>query len=271
MDNGIHFISGLPRSGSTVLAALLRQNPRFQAGVTSPVGSLFVGLMRQMTQENETALYIDDERRASVLRGVFDNYYDREHRHQVVFDTNRLWCAKVAALALLFPNARIIACVRHVPWIIDSLERLVQANAFEPSRIFNFDATQTVYVRYELLAANIGLVGFAWNALREAFYGLHADRLMLLTYETLTSDPEQAMQAVYDFIGEPIYKHDFSNVALDASEYDARLGAPGLHRLRPVVGAEPRASILPPDLFRRVEKDSFWLEPEARQRGVRIV
>jgi sulfotransferase len=29
MQNGIHFISGLPRSGSTLLAAILRQNPRF--------------------------------------------------------------------------------------------------------------------------------------------------------------------------------------------------------------------------------------------------
>ncbi|MEG4240263.1 sulfotransferase [Microcoleus sp. Pol14C6] len=33
-----HFISGLPRSGSTLLAALLRQNPRFHAAMTSPVG-----------------------------------------------------------------------------------------------------------------------------------------------------------------------------------------------------------------------------------------
>ena len=38
MRNGIHFISGLPRAGSTLLAALLRQNPRFSAGMTSPVG-----------------------------------------------------------------------------------------------------------------------------------------------------------------------------------------------------------------------------------------
>jgi sulfotransferase len=32
MDNGLHFISGLPRSGSTLLAALLRQNPFLHAG-----------------------------------------------------------------------------------------------------------------------------------------------------------------------------------------------------------------------------------------------
>jgi len=33
-----HFISGLPRSGSTLLAAVLLQNPRFRAGMSSPVG-----------------------------------------------------------------------------------------------------------------------------------------------------------------------------------------------------------------------------------------
>ncbi|HEY1258113.1 MAG TPA: hypothetical protein VGF34_02605 [Stellaceae bacterium] len=32
MQNGIYFISGLPRSGSTSLAALRRQNPRFRPG-----------------------------------------------------------------------------------------------------------------------------------------------------------------------------------------------------------------------------------------------
>ena len=37
MQNRLHFISGLPRSGSTLLAALLRQNPRFSAGNLSIV------------------------------------------------------------------------------------------------------------------------------------------------------------------------------------------------------------------------------------------
>jgi sulfotransferase len=38
MQANIHFISGLPRSGSTLLSAILRQNPRFHAGMTGPVG-----------------------------------------------------------------------------------------------------------------------------------------------------------------------------------------------------------------------------------------
>src|SRR2546423_12637148 len=123
-------------------------------------------------------------------------------------------------IARLFPAARIIACVRHVPWILDSIERLVQANALEPSRMFNFDSTQTIYVRYEVLGANVGMVVLPWNALREAFYGPHSYRLMLLRYETLSTEPERALRAVYEFIGEPYFAHDFAHVELDTGDYD---------------------------------------------------
>jgi len=33
----LHFISGLPRSGSTMLSSILKQNPRFTASMTDPV------------------------------------------------------------------------------------------------------------------------------------------------------------------------------------------------------------------------------------------
>jgi hypothetical protein len=59
-----------------------------------------------------------------------------------------------------------------------------------------------VYSRVEGLAGANGMVGFAWNALREAFCGEQASCLLALTYETLTSNPEAAIAAVYDFIGE---------------------------------------------------------------------
>ena len=75
MRNGIHFISGLPRSGSTLLAALLRQNPRFSAGMTSPVGSLFNAMLRETSQRNEAAVFIDDDLRQRLLRAVFEAYY----------------------------------------------------------------------------------------------------------------------------------------------------------------------------------------------------
>lgn len=73
MENGIHFISGLPRSGSTLLAAILRQNPRFHAGMSSPMGSLFMALQGAISRRNEASVFIDKSQKHELLKGLFDN------------------------------------------------------------------------------------------------------------------------------------------------------------------------------------------------------
>jgi sulfotransferase len=272
MNNGLHFISGLPRSGSTLLSALLRQNPRFHAGMTSPVGSLFNAMLREVSQGNETAVFIDDTQRTALLWSVFDAYYADIHPTKVVFDTNRLWTTKLPSLTTLFPDSKMICCVRHVSWIMDSIERLIRRNRFELSKIFNFEAGGTVYSRVDGLSGAAGMVGFAWNALREAVYGEHADRLILVTYDTLTANPLRALREIYDFIGEPQFTHDPDNVSFDeAAEFDARLGTPGLHSVSPAVRATERKTLLPPDLFSRFEQDAFWRDLRQLPSNLRVV
>jgi hypothetical protein len=64
----LHFIAGLPRSGSTLLAGLLRQNPRFAAAMTGPVGGIVGTLLNAMSPQNETAVFLDEAKRQSILR-----------------------------------------------------------------------------------------------------------------------------------------------------------------------------------------------------------
>ena len=270
MPHRIHFISGLPRSGSTLLSALLTQNPRFHAGMSGPVGGFFTSLLGQMSGANEFSVFLDATQKKAILKGVFENYYAAQ-RDKVVFDTNRLWCSKMAALSDMFPEARVIACVRETAWIVDSIESLIQRNAFEMSKIFSFDAGGTVYGRAEAVSSGNGMVGFALNALKEAYFGAHTKNLMLLRYETLTQSPAAAMQAVYDFVGETVFQHDFNNVVFDADEFDARLGTPGLHRVGRQVRHDRRETILPPDIFRRYDDDNFWNNAALNKHRVRVV
>lgn len=267
----IHFISGLPRSGSTLLAALLRQNPRFYANMSTPLAGMVNAMLGEMSDRNELSTFITDTQRRRTLRGLFEHYYGEEFAAEVIFDTNRAWCAKLPVLCGLFPDVKMIACVRHVSWIIDSVERVIRNNALRPSSIFNFQAGGTIYSRAEGLANGDGMVGFAYNALKEAFYGEHAQHLMLLQYETLVRDPAKAMAAVYEFIGTTPFQHDFDNVQFDAEEFDERSGTPGLHAIRKKVATQERATLLPPDVFRRFENDAFWLNAQANIRGVRVV
>ncbi|AKV05967.1 MULTISPECIES: sulfotransferase family protein [Pseudomonas] len=264
-----HFISGLPRSGSTLLSAILLQNPRFHAGMTSPVGALFSGVLEQCSAGSEFGAVIDTDMRRRLLRGLFDSYYADKADKPVVFDTNRLWSSRLPAISDLFPQARVIACVRNVAWVMDSIERLYRANPFENTKLFG-DAVErnTVYSRCETLAQRNRLVGFAWAALKEAYYGEHADSLLIVDYDLLTQAPDRVMRLVYDFIGEPWFEHDFDNLAYDAPEFDQALGVSGLHKVKPKVELQSRRTILPPDLFKQYAELSFWLDGSASAANV---
>jgi sulfotransferase len=272
MQNGIHFISGLPRSGSTLLSALLRQNPRVHAAMTSPVGSLVSNLLRAMSQENEGAIFIDDDQRARIVKACIEAYYADIHPTQVVFDTNRQWTTRLSALARLYPEAKVICCVRSPAWVLDSLERLTRRNSLEPSGIFKFDPGGTVYSRVEGLSGGAGMVGYALSALREAVFDEGASRLLLVRFESLTHDPRATLAAIYDFIGEPGFEHDPDHIEqdYDALAFDMRLGAPGLHTVGSKVRPVTRRTILPPDLFAK-HQDAFWEKPDELPRGLRVI
>ncbi|HXT08857.1 MAG TPA: sulfotransferase [Roseiarcus sp.] len=271
MEQGIHFISGLPRAGSTLLSALLRQNPALHADITSPVGSLVTAMLRTISQGNESALMLDDAQRERLLCGVFDNYYHALHPVKTVFDTNRGWTTRLTLLATLFPQAKMICCVRQIPWILDSIERLIRQNRWELSKLFDFDPGGTVYSRAAGLMGPDGLVGFAISAIKQAMHSVEADRLLLVPYDVLTGDPAYALKQIYEFAGLPPFAHDFENVAFDATEFDARLGTPGLHRIAQKVARTERQSILPPDLWRRYEGEALWRYAKFNVRGVRIL
>ena len=271
MLNGIHFISGLPRSGSTLLAGILRQNPRFHAAMTSPVGAMYMALEPAMSRRNETAVFINDIQRRDILRGLFTHYYKAIEAEKLVFDTNRIWCAKLPALMQLFPQARVICCVRDLAWIMDSIERLVRKNAFELSGMFGFEPGNTVFTRLNRLAMSDGMVGFALDALKEGFFGEQGSRMVLVEYEALARAPQLTLQHLYTVLGEPYFPHDFNHVEYDADAFDLALGAPGLHTIRSQVSWIERQSVLPPELFRRFENDMFWRHPGANLRQVPII
>jgi sulfotransferase len=267
----VHLISGLPRSGSTLLCALLRQNPRFAAAMTSPVASLCSALHQKMCG-GEFGVFFDDDKRAVMLRNVFDAYYADRPSDQIVFDTNRSWTSRAALLGQLYPRSRMICCVRDVGWIIDSIERMLAKHPLQLSRMFNFKPGGSVYARIEtLMNSEQGLVGLAWSTLREAWFGTESARLIVVPYEHLVREPERTLRRLYEALGETYFAHDFDDVNYDAPDYDTMLGMPGLHKVRQKVEYQDRAPCVPPDVFAKFAHYSFWAKPELNLRGVKII
>lgn len=216
--------------------------------------------LQTMSAGSEASLLLEDHQKPLILRAVADAFCRSTTDRPVFFDTNRIWCARMPLIADMYPDAKVIACVRDVPWIMDSLERLYRKNPYELTRLYGQDGERaTVFSRTEGLARNNRLVGLSWSALKEAYYSEHSNRLLVVDYEILARAPEQTLKLIYEFVAEDWYAgHDFENVSFDAPQFDEALGIKGLHTVRPKVQFEKRRTILPPDLFKQFEGMDFW-------------
>jgi sulfotransferase len=268
MASTIYFISGLPRSGSTLLSALLRQNPGFHAGMSSPVAPMCNALLNVMGIKSEFATSFTEGQKTELLKGIFANYYSHLPEGTVIFDSSRSWCSRLSLLNRLFPDVRMICCVRNVAWIMDSFERLVQKHPLAYSRMFNDDERETVYSRTEALARYNRVVGYSLAALREAYYGRYSSSLLLVDYELLARFPQKCMQLVYDFLGMEHFLYDPENVVFDGSDFDSHMGIPDMHEVRSRISFQERPTVLPPDIFEKYEKMHFWTSPEGTAASV---
>lgn len=266
MPARIHLIAGLPRSGSTMLAAILRQNPCFHASISTPLADVTAGLVRGLS-EHEGAVLVSSGQRERMVRALIDAYY-ADMAGRLVFDTNRRWCAMLPLIAALFPDSRVICCLRSPAWIMDSVERAIQRNPFLAPRMFGHEVAN-VYQRAEKMIKD-SLIGGSMGALRHAWYSEHANRLVGVRYDSLCRDPGNVIDALYREIGEPAFAHDFEHLDYDAPEFDAGLGIPGFHRVSGRVRAEKRDTILPRDIFNQYHEE-FWESPEENPRGVTLL
>lgn len=259
----IHFIAGLPRSGSTLLSAILRQNHQIDAGMSSPVGGIFCAVQGAIGRKNEAAVFLDEEKKYHFLRSPFLTYYAGSR--PIIFDTNRVWPSKLAVLARIFPHARMICCVREPSWIVDSIERLIRSNPYDLSSIFGFESGETAYGRAQSLCSTRGIIGFSMNAIKEAFYGEHADRLVFIEYEALCRDPGRIVRSLCRSLGIDPFEYDYDHIEQlpNVDKFDEQLATPGLHRVAPKVEWRPRETILPPDLFNSFGVP-FWRQSNPR-------
>ena len=252
-----HFISGLPRSGTTLLSTILKQNPRFEASISGPLARFARAVIQESSAQGGYRFECPPEKRKKLINGLFENYHD-DPTKEVAFNTNRGWPLLLPTLKDLYPDSKMILCVRDIGWILDSFETLQRKNPYTFTTMFSPDENVNVYARCETLLNPSRTLGFAYGAVKQAITGEHKSSIMILDYEQLATQPEQSRRAVYSFIGEDYYAHDYNNVEASYDDFDEDVQLPGLHTTRQRVQFIPRETILPPDIWQRVQGMEVW-------------
>jgi len=252
-----HFISGLPRSGSTLLTVILNQNPNFHASISGPLARFCRAVIQESSSQGGYRLQCPVEKREKIIKSIFSSYYD-DPKKEVFFDTNRGWTLLIPTIKKVFPNSKIIICVRDIPWILDSFERLFRKNPLSFSNMFSPDEGISVYSRCATLLRSDRTIGFALDGVKQALSGYDQDSIFVLEYDVLASRPQETIKALYKFLNIPLYSgHDFNHVASSFEAFDDDVNLPGLHTTREKVEFIPRKTILPKDIWSRFSSNTF--------------
>jgi sulfotransferase len=187
MDIRIHFMSGLPQSGSTMLSGTLWQNPRFSRDDDERGGRhLFVNAECDQQQERGRGLYRSGTETRTAARSL-GQLLSFHRRRQSGVRYEPLGFTKLPALTEHFPSAKVICCVRSISRIIDSVKRLIRRNAFELSGLFGFDAGGTVYTRVTASRRTTAWWGSRLARCGRPFFGEQADRLIAVSCSNRSS------------------------------------------------------------------------------------
>jgi sulfotransferase len=211
----LHFLSGLPRSGSTVLTKLINQNPAIFASSTSPFLDYLLPAAHQLhnIQQNHSAgHYVNVQKILSTAAVAF---YDTPKTH--IIDKNRGWLTNYEAIDKeLQQTPKIIVTLRPIEEVVASFYKIInQENSGNetPEQIF------------------IGRVKDVYIELLDKSY--LKDKICIVTYQQILQDPYNTLKRVEDFIGSDHHTYDINNIRDDDPENDEKWGIPELHKIRP--------------------------------------
>lgn len=261
-EKEICFISGLPRSGSTLLSAILKQNSDFYTSISDPLLNYVNSIIHNTASDPSIKTIVNDEKLDDLLHDLIKSYY-KECNESVIFNTNRHWTNHTHLLKRLFPNYKMIVCLRDIPWVIDSVERLHRRNTYSITPMVGA-ACKNVYERAHWMMGNHsdnsanGFIVEPLFGIKNALASSETDNLLFLDYDALVKYPQETIKRIYAFLEKDCFNHDFDNVSVNHTEYDEALNCEGLHKVRAKVEYKDRVPIIPQDLWNLYMPETVW-------------
>lgn len=259
-NHTIHFVAGLPRSGSTALMSVIAQNPRIYAAPISGLAGMFGGIHANWDKSEFHQELPNMAAKKRVLRALLEQYHETDR--PLILDKDRIWVTHIALLEeVLERKVKLIVPVRPIAEILTSFEVLRQRNPLEFTGADDaLGPSSTLETRAAYFMDAKGPLGVAYNAMKDAVTAGYADRMLFVDYGRLTSAPKMQFKRIYEFLEEPYFEHDFNRVE-QVAKGNSR-GAhkfAGLHDVRPQFKKESRpAREVLGDLYAKYDHPEPW-------------
>lgn len=230
-------LSGLPRSGSTLLSAILSQNPKIHAEGNSAVCQLMWDMLQSYQQKSKEQINANNRQQTidELISCIPKIYYNKiDDNEKIIVDKCRSWTMGDNIELLkkyIDTNIKIIVLERPIVEIVNSFVKLHKKNNI------NINPENYLIPKSEPIMRSL-------NGLIHAKYNNKDNNFLFLSYNELIENPGETIRKIYDFCGWEYFEHDFNNIVPRYTENDEVYGLKGFHDVLPQIKLEKTKIIL---------------------------
>ena len=231
------FLVALPRSGNTLFASIINQNPEI---VCTP-NSITLEIMKDLFLLKQTDVFLnyqDHDSLDNVLDSVFDNYY-KDWPQKYIIDRGPVMTPGNFAL-MQKHYKKPFKCIVIVRDLMDVLASYMKWYKNNPDAFINRYNCKNDDEKLSVIMNVNGAVAKDLEAIKNAFN--YPDMCHFIKYDDMVSNPEKVFNNLYLFLGIKPFKHrfeDLQQINVNGIGYDDKVVGRNMHTIRTTVRKEP--------------------------------
>jgi sulfotransferase len=242
MDKTFYFLSGLPRSGNTLLSSILNQNPTVHVSSLSPVVD-YLWSAYSISLNDQNALRLSSQNNnKTYLNNIINSYYLNVEK-KIIIDRSKAWTQNANFNLIkdyINKDPKIIFTARSIIDILASLISVYDKTELieQDMLYYNWNYKHNLSLtdnKCDFLMRQGAAIDLSLSSLSELQKNNRFSNIHIIEYEDLIKNPETSMKQVYYFLEMENYSHDFNNITdieIDSAMSDLLIGLPeDLHKV----------------------------------------
>ena len=227
-DKQIYFLCAMPRSGNTLFASIMNQNPDLVVtanSITLEIMKELFLLKRIDTFQN----FPDEQSLDNVLDEVYNLYY-KYWNFKVIIDRGPV-CTPGNLMLMQKHFKQPIRCIVLVRDLLDVLASYIKWFETEPTSFLN--KHKTIEDKLSQVMNKEG--GIAKELISIQYLLQHPEMAIFIKYDDLVINPEKEIRKVYQFLNLSYYPHYFTNlkqIMVNGISYNDGVVGKNMHTIR---------------------------------------
>lgn len=262
-----YFLSGLPRSGNTLLSAILNQNPKIYSSPLSPVKDILLNYDNLFKTEENFLREENQKKLTEFGNNIIENYY-KDINNSIIIDRAKGWGLPDYFNLIkkyITPSPKVIFTVRPVIEILTSFINILPENSYidqemEEKFWWNKNFLNKNDNRCDYLMRPYGQIDNLLFSLNNLLNLENIKNVCLIEYNDIIKDPEKTMHKIYNFLELPYHKHDFNNIIKLETGKENIKHPKDMHEIRKILAKKSKnpQDVLSNYVINKYSNEDWW-------------